>query len=917
MNPILLAITVISAGIGLGLAYISFRRLLPAALNKPKNISGNKPEIATDNRKPLDSLTIGLFNDTIRQKDGSFIAGFEVSLAPTAFADASAIEARYDAIGRLLALKKPSDVMIQFRFAVTTDTGDVIQSHLDAISPNGDYPAQLLHEKGVLHYQFLTNTGLFRRTKLYCFVYVPTDEKPTNQFFPTLQAEFKKNGLKGLVDAISLAFKADNEAILRREKSAEEAAYNRAQKVFRIFEREQSLAFRRLNGDELFAALVNNHRQTNQSLPQLPPQGSDIRGYLGRDEIKSLGNVILHGNVPVAMVSLFTPPNPYVYADLMRLLTINGQMNFRHTIVSESIYPDQLKAAKNMRTRARQIRRSSSSAGGGRRDDPEAGMSYQDVMEIRTNLVGGNEAFIKARLYVIIYGDPIQNKDDLSAQRQLLEERCEVVIDQLRKLPSADADREEAEPLLYLYKRSLIGEMSPSETGREFSEVSRTVAAFTPTETEWTGSPRPHTLVSVPTGKVIGLNLFDRSLIPSPVGTIICAPRGGKSVFLGRFITDVLACFPSRVKAVDFGESFGALSEVLGGRQVRFDVNAEKALNVWDYPGLENGVDPDSVQIGFVVGDLMQLARLPETDTTAENILSTVVAEVYRNEVPRNRMGGISTEPTVRHAYEMLAHFPFESTSAKNKAEEIRLGLTWCLDNPLLDAPTHETFKAESKLDVFELDSLDKFPERVRDVLAYRAAAKVMQAIGRKEADGTKLPLIIIFDEMWKIRDKYPRIMNVLKKAARQGGKENAFTLLASQAYADFALIPDLAKTAGLKLFGRQIGDFEDLVADSNLSTAAAAGISVIKNVPGQHAQFLACIGSGEDKVVEMIQVDLSPAELWTYTTNPDERNARARVKLLRPNWSTAEIVAWLASQYPQGLALQGLQLDESLLEAQ
>ncbi|HEX5601398.1 MAG TPA: hypothetical protein VFX63_02570, partial [Pyrinomonadaceae bacterium] len=76
--------------------------------------------------------------------------------------------------------------------------------------------------------------------------------------------------------------------------------------------------------------------------------------------------------------------------------------------------------------------------------------------------------------------------------------------------------------------------------------------------------------------------------------------------------------------------------------------------------------------------------------------------------------------------------------------------------------------------------------------------------------------------------------------------------------------------------------------------------------------------GSGLDKVVEMLQIDLSPSELWTFTTNPDERNARARVHSLKPTWPMAVVIAWLAERYPRGLTAQGLtEIDESeLLEA-
>src|SRR5262249_36323352 len=124
-----------------------------------------------------------------------------------------------------------------------------------------------------------------------------------------------------------------------------------------------------------------------------------------------------------------------------------------------------------------------------------------------------------------------------------------------------------------------------------------------------------------------------------------------------------------------------------------------------------------------------------------------------------------------------------------------------------------------------------------------------------------------------------------------------------------------IAKTAGVKIIGKQIGDYTSLVEDSGLSLQAAAAIGVIHNVPGTHAQFLIALGSGEDKIVEMIECDLSPAELWTFTTNPDERNARARLHTLRPDWSLSQIIGGLAERYPQGLTGAGLiNINESLL---
>jgi hypothetical protein len=182
------------------------------------------------------------------------------------------------------------------------------------------------------------------------------------------------------------------------------------------------------------------------------------------------------------------------------------------------------------------------------------------------------------------------------------------------------------------------------------------------------------------------------------------------------------------------------------------------------------------------------------------------------------------------------------------------------------------------------------------------------------KADGTRTPVMLVFDEVWKIRDKYPHILDVIKRGARQGRKENAVTMLATQAYEDFEKLHDITRTAGVKIIGKQIGDCTKLIDDAGLSINAAAAIGAIKNVPGEYAQYVLTLGSGFDQIVEMIQMDLSPAELWTFTTNPYERNARARVQSLtgRP---LSEVIGWLASVYPRGLAAAGLVvIDESLL---
>jgi hypothetical protein len=414
---------------------------------------------------------------------------------------------------------------------------------------------------------------------------------------------------------------------------------------------------------------------------------------------------------------------------------------------------------------------------------------------------------------------------------------------------------------------------------------------------------------------VIGLDLFDRGAIPSPLGLVLGQPGSGKSVMMARITNDVLATLPeARVRAVDFGESLGPHVDVVAGRHLRFNTADPRTINIWDYPGLESGEPPDETQIALVVMDAMRLARVKPDDSIAEDILTNVVTEVYKNEVPRNGPGRPKHEPTHSNLLAMLDSHPFPSQAVRDRAATLALALEKYRDHPWIDAPTHPDFTADSTYDVYELDSLDHFQQDVRETLAGRVAARVVRSIGQLKADGTRTPVLLVFDEVWKIRDKYPHILDVIKRGARQGRKENAVTLLATQAYEDFEKLFDITRTAGVKIIGKQIGDCSKLIEDAGLSNNAAAAIGAIKNIPGEYAQYVLVLGSGFDQVVEMIQMDLSPAELWTFTTNPYERNARARVQALtrRP---LSEVIGWLATVYPRGLAAAGLvEIDESLL---
>lgn len=883
-------------------------------------------KLASPPGRKRDSSIAGICVGALRHTDGSYSCAWEAQPAPTMLAHEQVVEARCDELARMLAVDKPPGTVIQFRFSSGPDPGNAIIAHLEACGdPSLLHPeAARLHAMNIDFYAMRADAHSYRRQALTIWARVPVRQKgnDTNSglsaFIPAALDEIGKHGVTKLPQVIRATWaETADDGVVRRFLREERDARERAEKVFRLVERECPLSLRRFSRNELWEAIYLGHRQNARSVPILPDvPGLDIRDYLCGETIEGSGSHVMHGAHPAAIVSVFTPPQPAITSDALRALTLNPALNFRHTVVAEFVYLDQRKATKRLDRRIRQVRRSYTRADGRVKQSPEARAALLDLETVRDHVTGSREALIDMRFYTVIFAEPARTRGELKQSLDSLDRYCERMVTAMQSIPGVEAAREEPDSLGALYHRSIVGEADGRPVGREITEIAGSLAALAPVESAWEGAQRPHTLCSTPTGRLIGLNFFDSARISSPLALVLGEPGSGKSTFMARVINDVLGTLPeASVRAVDFGESLGPHVDVTGGRHLRFNIEDRRTINVWDYPGLELGEMPDETQIALVVMDAMKLARVKPDDNVAEDILTNVITEVYRNEVPRNGHGKPKYEPAHSHLLALLESYPFQSAGVRERAATLALALEKYRGHPWLDAPTHPDFAADSPYDVYELDSLDTFPQDVRETLANRAASRVVRSIGRLKPDGTRTPALLVFDEVWKIAAQYPEILRVIKKGARMGRKEAVVTMLATHAYEDFTGIHGVTKTAGIKVVGKQIGDCSKLIADAGLSENAAAAISAIHNIAGEYAQYVLSLGSGHDQVVEMIQLDLSPAELWTFTTNPYERNARARVSALRPDRPLADVIAWLAAVYPRGLAAAGLiGIDETIL---
>src|SRR5438552_9032634 len=890
-------------------------------LANEKHLKSRAQTLRYPSGRRRDSSIVGIYKDALRHKDGSLTVAYDVDAPATMFADDSLIDIRYDDLARMLAFEKPAGTVIQFRYSTIPDPGYALINLISSRAEQGTHTlASLLQAANLEFLESSAKLVPYRRSVLTMWVRVPAKKRinstmsALSDFRHALREHVKVNGLVTALRSLPEIYRRTaDDAVVRRTFEDEKRNYNHANRVWRQIENSSPLMLRRFTRQEIWEAVFLGHSQNASAIPILPERpGRDLRDYLCGETIEGELNYLMHGEYPVAIVSMFTPPNEFVTADALRTLIGRRDFNSRHTIVTEYLFPEQRKETKRLDRRIKQVKRTFT-----KRDNPEGAAALRSLRAVRDEVAGARESLLPTRFYVVLYGDRARNLVELKQSVEALDEQCEKMVSAIRQIPGANAEREEPEALRALYPSAIAGDLNPKLTGRELTEVSNSVVALTPTEDSWCGASRPHTLLATVTGRLIGIDLFDRNQIPSPLIQIIAAPRGGKSILMAQLACDILASLrDASINAVDIGETLLPLVTVLGGRYIRPQPDEVHAINIWSYPDLKDADPPDDIQKALVVGDLKMLARVGDDDKTAEDIISAVVTQVYENIVSQNGPGRPLFEPVLSHFLAQLKTYPFESATVRERRETLVLALSNYIGHPWLDAPTHPDYEAKSPFDVFELGSLRDFPRDIKLSLAYRIAAHVARSIGRRRADGTRAPTANLFDEMWEIKEEYPFIFKVLQHAGRKGPKENSITVLATHAFEDIEDVASLSKTGNVIFVGKQLGDYSKIVAHGKLSENGAAAISHIKSAPGRFSQFVMVIGSGPDQVVEVVQHELSPLMLWTLTTNADERNARSLVSAYHPDWTEMQIHAWLAENYPRGLTAIGLrEIDETLLE--
>ncbi|MBK6591164.1 MAG: hypothetical protein IPG22_23150 [Acidobacteria bacterium] len=592
----------------------------------------------------------GLDGNTIRYRDGSYGKAYIFEPSNSLYIDGYVTEQRIDELKTILKFEKPEYTIIQFRFLNSLDAGEVLRSHLSSRdTASSDPVAGVLQATNLALHEEAIRSGEVMRQTATVWIRVPVrdpgEKGMMSLLLPSISKDIRDHGFARLFRfPLKSIRNRESELMVQREVQSEAACKLKASRVFQSFEANfpRSLQLREMNRTEIFESLFISHRREHGPFPDLKSSDCvDLRRYLCSTEIETKREqYIRHNGTPASLVSLKTLPNGFVTADIMRYVTATKALGFPHEIVVDLMTTEKQAAKKDLQKRIDRIDGSRNTWLGFRNLKKDAVVIKSDLEGLLEQVEGDNEEICNLRLNVIVFAGRSKGLKETRRQLEILDDRCDAVVSAIRKKIGADAIREDAVRQRAIYPRMLTGELSWKPTGQELTETADSVISFVPTETSWRGSGRPHSIFITPNGQMFGLDLYDRGLIKSPTVIVTAASGEGKSFLAAMLITDIRAHRGNvKVRVMDYRHSFKPICKLFGGRHIEFNEADPKPINIWNYPGIEEGDRPTKRQLSMVLMDILILSKTAKTDAITSAIASTVIDEVYKMSLARNGDG--------------------------------------------------------------------------------------------------------------------------------------------------------------------------------------------------------------------------------------------------------------------------------------
>lgn len=363
--------------------------------------------------------------------------------------------------------------------------------------------------------------------------------------------------------------------------------------------------------------------------------------------------------------------------------------------------------------------------------------------------------------------------------------------------------------------------------------------------------------------------------------SVVAASGSGKSFFSAELVCDYLSR-GGIVRVIDVGRSYQRLASILDGQVLEFKPQSPKSIN--PFWGVTEAKEAnENIPMWRDTIELMAFPR-GQADSWTYGLIEQTITQAWNTH--GEKMG-------VKEIWDLLMQS--DDQRLLNLADQLKTYAVGRL-SPWFNGEPQINFRAD--FSILELEELNA-DKHLRTVVLALVINMIVRDMYRFEKDGAPLvPKLLLIDEAWDLMGKNSGSSgNFIEEAARRIRKYRGSLLTVTQSYADYfqsdgakAALTNSSWRCSLAQSGQSIRTAEaekvipggDFVWDLLSTVKRGAGFS----------ELHICDSTGTGEVFRLI---IDPFSYYTFTTNPDDKNAIA--ELVQSGMSILEAISELADR--------------------
>jgi type IV secretory pathway VirB4 component len=829
---------------------------------------------------------------------GAFVAAYELGGLHSYYHTEEMRNRAKQSLEAVLRSMPERSVRLHLRFEIRQDTGSVIQRYADSARHSNVILSAIDRERS-FRWSEKEAAGEFLDYRLYAMFHwdpVTHQLESGQEWEQALRRKFSFSTLHCIQRA-------------RNEHDRLLAEFTSLLAGIETTLTSTGMQVRRLDDEALFLLIqqaMNPWPQTASYRPygQLGANQS-VRSRLTDVSVEAESEEYLRiGGLLYTFISLKEPPDS-TYPGMLRELLC---LDFPIVVNTEIIIPDQAKVIRQYKWRQRKMMAAQRDINGGFRVNVEAQVAERQLIQVLEDVISSSLKTCQTSVVIgVRTSTPIRTGREREEAERIIADRRQRVLHTLTRMNGA---RGMVETLAQ--KRFFIGSLPcmAEENKREIDMLTLNAADLMPIETPWQGTPQsPGILLETRQRKLIPFSPFDSSL--NDANMLMMSSSGGGKTFMAQMFLLMLGRLNPLISIVERGDSYAALTELMGGRVIDVDLEGTEALNPWDLP--PGHLTPSKDKIAF----LKNLTRhmIGDGPTTDSGLLDTILADAIARVYRRVESRPTNPVPTFSDLRDELSNW--------RSAERLQIGISersigeaqlaalklkdWTAGkgtySRLFDR--HTTLRTDSNWLFFNIEGLSNDPRLETAMSMLIANAMAERASGRSGQLS-----ITVLDECWALLDS-PVLAPEVVQLFRTARKRNASVWAISQTLEDFVGTekqprshgPGIVKNSTTKIIGQQRGDLTALANHLYLNDVV---LKEIKNLApprkGRSAEALLALGERAE-TTQVIRLVPTPIDYWICTTFQRERMYRHYVLNRDRRIALWDSYRSLARLFPKGLA--------------